>query len=301
MKNLYFLLLFHSVPHIHRTRCWQIGGTIMLEILLGSPKEAKLIYSIFRSLCNDYESELKIVNQRCIKINPKIWEKSIERLIIPGLVQFIINHKEQQLMLTMIKEQYYFLEEEEQQQIIHIAQSIMEGEREDIPGVKQFPQRELILKEALEQFLRPDLYFSYTSFEKFRLHEYTTGLRSIVELAIEEYKLEQEYQNFIQSLRDYLVNRECVLDEIAIVHDTHFQVFNHFDEMTEDELKTYIDKKFVRQHPMYIDTNLLGPIVSIAPKKIKLFSDDPFDGMIQTILNVFEERVSIHSLSEFQN
>lgn len=273
----------------------------MLEILLGSPKEAKLIYSIFRTMCRGNETELQIVNQQSIKISPEIWDVTIEKLVIPGLIQFIINHKEHQIMGRIIKDFYFFLEEEEQQQIIHIAQSIIEGERTDIPRVDPFFPRDVILRDALEGFLKPDLYFSFTSFQQFRLHKYIARIQEYVEVAIEEYKLEQEYQSFIQSLRDYLITRNAVIDKLSIVHDhKNFFVYKAKQVMPENELVTYIDKTFVHQHPMYIDSKLLGPIVSIAPKQIFLYTNDPFDGMVQTIQNIFQERVSLQKRNEFQ-
>ena len=47
-------------------------------------------------------------------------------------------------------------------------------------------------------------------------------LRSYVEAAIDEYKMEQEYQTFIQSLRDYVMSKEPMLDHVHIVHDGYF-------------------------------------------------------------------------------
>jgi putative sporulation protein YtxC len=126
-------------------------------------------------------------------------------------------------------------------------------------------------------------------------------LREYVEVAIEEYKLEQEYQSFIQSLRDYITEKESKMERISIVHDNGYFVYNaDKQELTEQELITYVDQTFVYQHPMYIDSHLLAPIVSIAPVLLSLYTNDPFDGMIQTIQNIFQERVSIHNLSEFQ-
>jgi putative sporulation protein YtxC len=272
----------------------------MLEILFGSPKEAKTIYDIFRSMGKGFDSELQVINHQCVKISPKTWDNSIEQIVISGMVRFIIDHKEHQLILSIIKEAYYFLEEEEQQQILHITQSIIEGERTDLPQIQHFLSRDVILHNALEQFLRPNLYFSFTSFQKFRLQEYIARLRDYVDIAIEEYKLEQEYQNFIQSLRDYLHAKESILERISIVHDNGYFVYQANNQKVDNqELKNYIDETFVNQHPMYIDKDLLAPIVSIAPKRISLYTNDPFDGMVQTIQNVFQERLVIHSLEEF--
>ena len=274
----------------------------MLEIFFGSPKEAKTIYSIFLSMCKGLDSELQLLNQRSIKINPKTWDISLEQIIIPGLVQFIIEYKERQILVAIIKEKYYFLVEEEQQQIIHIAQSIIEGERKNLPRAQKLAPRDDILRTAFEQFLRPDLHFSFTSFQKFRLHEYREKLREYVEVAIEEYKLEQEYQSFIQSLRDYLAMKKCVVEWILIVHEHNkgYYIFKrNKQKIPEHELKKYIDNDFVDQHPMEIDSDLLAPIVSMAPNRISLYTNDPFDGMVQTIQNIFQERVDIHSYHEF--
>ena len=56
----------------------------------------------------------------------------------------------------------------------------------------------------------------------FRLAKYYERLRSYVEAAIDEYKMEQEYQTFIQSLRDYVMSKEPMLDHVHIVHDGYF-------------------------------------------------------------------------------
>lgn len=56
----------------------------------------------------------------------------------------------------------------------------------------------------------------------FRLGKYYERLKGYVEAAIDEYKMEQEYQTFIQSLRDYVTRKEPVLDHVRIVHDGHF-------------------------------------------------------------------------------
>ncbi len=272
----------------------------MLEILFGSPKEARTMYSIFRSISKTYASELQLVNNQCIKITPKSWDITLEQFVIPGLIKFIIGYKEQDLIINMLEDLYYFSEEEEQQQILHITQAIIDGEREEIPNLQKLTPREHFVREALEEFLRPDLYFTYTSFQKFRLHNYLHSLREYVEIAIEEYKMEQEYQNFIQSLREYLYENESKIPAIHIVFDQDYVIYNENKCMIpETDLKELIDQEFVYKHPMYIDKRLLAPLVSMVPSKISLYANDFLDGMIQTIQNIFEERVTLHRLEEF--
>lgn len=60
-----------------------------------------------------------------------------------------------------------------------------------------------------------------------------------------------------------------------------------------------IDRNLIISQPMYIDSSILAPLVSIAPNIIYLYTDDIDDGMIQTIQNVFQERIFLCSQSDF--
>ncbi|XQY90947.1 putative sporulation protein YtxC [Metabacillus sp. HB246100] len=274
----------------------------MLEILFTSPKEARTIYSIFRKNRIENKSELQLLNDEVITINPTLWDVAVEKMIIPGFVQFICEHKEHEMMITLIKQDYYFKDEDEQHQILQIAYSIMEGERTDIPGIKEGPSRELLLRKILSQFLKPNLSFSYAAFQRFRLHPYIERLRDYVEVAIEEYKLEQEYQVFIHNIREYLVKRETKVHQLFLVHkEKEYILLNdQYRVLSEQELIQSIDQQFIYQHPMYIDSKLLAPLVSMAPNVINVYTDNQYDGMLHTIQNIFQERVTIHNLHEFK-
>lgn len=292
-----------SSSHIYSMRCSQIGGTNMFEILFESPKEAETICSIFRSICKENQLKINQDDPESIQLLSKKWDESVEQLIIRGIIHYIIEHKEQEVMLSIIQNHFYFEDHEEQQQILHIAQSIIEGDRSEIPQIQKFQHRETYLKEALQQFLRPNLSFSFHSFFTFRLQDYLKRLQRYVEVAIEEYKLEQEYQNFIQTLRDYITVTASKLDAVKIHHDEQFTIYNRAGiEMSENELKQYIDTSFIKKQPhMYIDCELLAPLVCISPKKIILYTDEPDAGMNQTIQNIFQERVQIFPKSQSLN
>jgi putative sporulation protein YtxC len=150
-------------------------------------------------------------------------------------------------------------------------------------------------------FLKDGLSFSIVSFVTFRLKRYIERLHHYVELAIDEYKLEQEYQNFVQMLRDYVSEREAKWSVVHLVH--HSPDFLFFDEqlrqVTKQELKQWIDRNLTVNQPMYIDSSVLAPLVSIAPHTIYLYTEHADDGMVQTIQNVFQERIRFCQLSDF--
>ncbi|MGG3572777.1 putative sporulation protein YtxC [Bacillus gobiensis] len=241
-----------------------------------------------------------VIHKGTNKIGIQISEPSIsiEEFVKPLVAQFILECKENECLTAIIKGNYYFLDHEEQQQILHLAHSVIEGDVV-IPSLQDKPPREHYIHQELAQISLSSGSFSIRSFMTFRLAQYHERLREYVESAIEEYKMEQEYQNFIQSLRDYVYKNEPKLEKVHIVHDHQFAIWE-LRYMSEKEKKKYIDRQFIKEHPMYIDSLLLAPLVSIAPLQIEIYTKDIEHAMIQTIQNIFQERVRLYSLKAFK-
>ncbi|WP_199425616.1 putative sporulation protein YtxC [Thermaerobacillus caldiproteolyticus] len=228
--------------------------------------------------------------------------ESISRFLIPSITQFILRFIEDRLLLSIISGTFYFKDEEEQQQILQLAHSFIDGERYDYRcDHERVIPRETLIEEALLLFLKDDLSFSFESFVKFRLKLYIERLQHYVELAIDEYKLEQEYQNFVQMLRDCVQSRQSKLSAIHLVHQPPGFVFydEKFRKITLSQLKQLIDRNLIISQPMYVDSSVLAPLVSIAPQNIYLYTTHEDDGMVQTIQNVFQERIQLCHPVEF--
>lgn len=200
----------------------------------------------------------------------------------------------------MIEETYCFTDQDEQQQILQLAHSIIEGEADVLPFEPMKPPRKQYILDELRTICLEDEVFSIRSFQIFRLGKYYEQLRETVEAAIDEYKMEQEYQNFIQTLRDYVMAKPPRIKKVHIVHDGSFTLWE-MRYVPEREKMKYIDRRFVRDHPMYIDSHLLAPLISIAPDEVVLYTDQPEHMMVRTIQNVFQERVQMLPLQAFSN
>lgn len=150
---------------------------------------------------------------------------SIQRFIEPVLVRFFLECKEDEHMLSLIEGSYCFSDPDEQQQILQLAHSIIEGDLDDLPfKQKKLPRSQYILEELQTISLETGV-FSVRSFQTFRLGNYYEQLREYVEAAIDEYKMEQEYQNFIQTLRDYVTSNTPRMEKVHIVHDGTFTLW----------------------------------------------------------------------------
>lgn len=268
----------------------------MAEIIFRSRMDAKRFYDHLLK-CLRYNPS----NQDILLLEDRhIVEISGSRVgfgaVKDAFYEFIIKIKRDDWFRAILQEKYFFEDLEEQQHIMEIIYSVLEGQREDLAVLIKENREEPQIREAVEEIFQDHVSFSFDSFLKFRLRPYLKMLESYVEISIDEYKMEQEYQMFIQTLRDFLASREPKMDTLHLLFDEEITFFDEkFEEIKRGELMRMIDRKLLFNHPVYVDSASIAPLLSIAPKSIHLYTKNPEEPLVRTIKNIFEERVMIKS------
>ncbi|MEW8971726.1 MAG: sporulation protein YtxC, partial [Mesobacillus sp.] len=110
------------------------------------------------------------------------------------------------------------------------------------------------------------------------------------------------YQVFLHTLRGFLDDRKPQMSHLYLVIDENMVFYNQqFAEMKRSELFRSIDRKLLVNHPVYVDSGTIAPLLSIAPETIYLYTDDPHQPLVRTIINLFEERVKVNPITAFQD
>ncbi|MCP8967412.1 putative sporulation protein YtxC [Ectobacillus ponti] len=274
----------------------------MIEIHFEEEHEAKIVYEHIMAGTRRQGSAADVqMSAKTVTVHvPAAEERYVADIVIPSLVRFILEVKENQWLLSILREAFYFEDPEEQQQIIHIIHSILDGERQDIPGLAGESTRTELLLHSLQDVVCGPVSFSFQSYTMFRLKEYTAYLSYLVEAAIDEYKLEQEYQTFVETLRQIIGRRKARLSVLHLVHDGSFLFYDEKGtRLTQDRLLQYIDESIVHTRGMYIDANVIAPLLAISPGTIHLYTAHVDHNMVITIRNVFQERVKLYHVHEF--
>lgn len=89
---------------------------------------------------------------------------SFHSLLASVLTEHVIQTKEEEWLLDIIETMFYFHIEEEQQQILTIARSILEGDRKDLPSLRNFFDRYAHIYDAFAKNIDPDTTFYYERF-----------------------------------------------------------------------------------------------------------------------------------------
>jgi putative sporulation protein YtxC len=276
-----------------------IGGIWLAEIIFQSKMDAHKFYHHLLK-CLQYSSDnqdiLLLEDRYIVRIFENGFSTVTFEKVKDAFFEFIIKIKRDDWFREILKDQYYYEDPEEQQQIMEIIYSILEGQREDLAVFLKEMSEEPKIKEAIGQVFQEDISFSFDSFLKFRLRSYIQMLESYVKISIDEYKMEQEYQMFIQTLREFLVNREPKKEILHLLFDEEITFFSEsFEEIKRGELSKMIDRKLLFNHPVYVDSASIAPLLSLAPTTIFLYTKDPEEPLVRTIKNIFEERVTIKS------
>ena len=277
----------------------------MAEIIFQSKMDARRFYNhllTYLPLNLDEKTILLIEDRHIVQVLDESMSNVIVNKVKTAFNDFITTIKRDDWFRDIIKNHYFFQDEDEVQQIMEIIYSILEGQREDLTVFLKENYKEIsFIEEAVDQIFQGVVSFSFESMFKFRLRPYFQMLEEYVELAIDEYKMEQEYQIFIQMLRDFLAKREPKMATLHVLFDGEITFYNaEFIEIKRAELTKMIDRKLLVNHPVYVDSVSIAPLLSIAPTSIFLYTNNPEEPLVRTIKNIFEERVTIKSFKSLR-
>lgn len=261
----------------------------MITIELQNESDAKV-------LCNRFsDTRAAVLKVRCEENRVLVGFKeqsSAVAFVSAVLADYVLASREEDMLLDLIRTKFYFQDKDEQEQILAITKSIIQGEKPDLPGLKSASSRKQVLLDAFSDFLEDGASFHYESFSRFRLKAYQECLQHYVEMAIDEYKLEQDYQDFVENLRRLLKYQEPLIETIHVFFQHEFALYGpEHERIDENEIYDQLDPILKRGWGLDIEPSVLLTLLGIAPKTLFLYTDNVDAGMIQTIQNVFQERV----------
>lgn len=233
---------------------------------------------------------------KIITIIPDKHKGSTQALGMLLLELWIVQSKKETIM-EIIKQYYYY---EDQQEINHILEVLYERLLTKEPlGQASSEVREELLQLLISELDTPAP-FDFDACIAHHDKHFQLLMISEVGYAIDECKQEEQYQHFIQSLREYIKNQP---DKTRILHIVQGEPFTFYNEKghryTAEELQFHIQKE-----PIYIvgldeDELNITPIITLLPTYIYIYGQDPNDAKTTAVQTIFQERVAFKSLQSF--
>ncbi|NOU92148.1 putative sporulation protein YtxC [Paenibacillus sp. LMG 31456] len=212
------------------------------------------------------------------------------------VADWIISDKEEELLKALILKEFDYKQENDISSILSYYRQMLHMERTD----ESWEQRELVLhrKEKIRlsiyTFMQENTVLNIDGFMKFRLNEYREELREMAEYAIDEFLMDQQYREFISLLQYFVYIQEAKIPLAHLIHKggNEFLLLNEEMEKIDTTGDTTLTIEMLEKDINFEDV-IVSTLISVSPQLIYIHTRDPDVQIIQTIKQIFENRVEI--------
>ncbi|MEK3786002.1 MULTISPECIES: putative sporulation protein YtxC [Paenibacillus] len=236
---------------------------------------------------------------RCSSANPAISSLTCLPRLIRALSSLLADYMEYSLerpvVSSLIRNQQAGLEEEEYVRIEQHCMSLLHHTNE------MSQKRHHFLMLGVESALRENAELHLKGLLRFRLQAYKLALQDLVDFSLEEFWADRQYEEFMGLLKYFVFFQESMIPLVHVIHQGASQ-FTILDAKMEPVSMEPAHDIIVELPEMELgigmEEMIVSSLISISPARILLYTDEPGAAIIQTVLNIFENKVEIYEKAD---
>lgn len=203
------------------------------------------------------------------------------------LASLIIDLYEENLLKHIISNNYFYFTDIEQRKILEICKDYLySGDLDEVTLRKDS------LKISCIEYFANNKSVVLDGFINFRISDYIKIIDYVVDLAVNKFVIDKEYNEFVDLLKCYINSKES---ETALIH----LVYKNQETILLDEFKNIIpiddnslSSKYLSDITFSSNDYALNTLLTLLPKKICIHDiDNVQDEFINTIKLIFDNRV----------
>lgn len=208
------------------------------------------------------------------------------------ICDFAMNYMRDMVLENLIKRYYSYFSQTEREIILQLTiQKLNEKNSE-----KKLNEGKIYIIESIQNYLQENDYINLEGFVNFRLKKLIADLKYSVESTIDEFLMEQEYQEFLKLLKYFVTLQEPKIEQVHITVDQEGSL------QLRDSEQRLLDYSFPVSNGLSLLSSkiqkedfIISFLVNFAPKKIIVhqFLCCYYPKAVEAILNIFSERVVI--------
>lgn len=215
-----------------------------------------------------------------------------------AVAEYIIDRSEKTILERMIGKELEDSGEGDLKSVMTYCKQLMdaaeepEGERSDNHGRTR---RIRLLKADIKDYMKESPLLILEGFLQFRMRQYEDELFEVMEYAMDEYLMDQQYKEFIALLKYFVFIQDAKIPEAHLMHKGghEFVLLNeqllpidteHLDSSLKVE---FLDKDF------NLEDLIVSTLITIAPQTIYIHTREPEIPIIKTIMQIFEDRAKL--------
>lgn len=235
-----------------------------------------------------------------IQMEERMPQKEFLDAVSKAMVDVFLAFRLGKMIDGIIGEYYYYTNPIEKERIQELTHWIFSGEDEDSLKIRKNKDPSEIIQSLFVSNIKNTTAVHFDSIVKFCLNPFKELLIHYVGLAIDEFKREEEHQDFVNMLRNYITKKEPSVPLVYMLQGDPFIFFNENGRRLSDKDL----RKRMESEALYIfglDENELNlaPLIAMAPEKIRIYGNDPFEPKTLTIINIFQEKAVFEHIQHF--
>ncbi len=224
-----------------------------------------------------------------INYNTSDKENSIRELLADIIADIVINNLEKELIDNIIDNYYDKFNENEKSEIKKYSFQHLNNTSKNLT---RLVRKEEIISQLIN-YLDNNKELNIEGFARFRLKSYIDELELAVQKAVDDFVIEEEYNEFLDLLRYFVDLQEPEIDLINVIKldETSFQLLDSEKKPVKDKnLEKCIEELTKEENIEFIDL-LISALINISPARILLHFDD--ENIEKTLNNIFGENIFI--------
>lgn len=210
------------------------------------------------------------------------------------LTDFIIECHEKSIIRSLILNDYSYFSNAEKEMILGKTFDLLTCSKNDFIKILVVLKRRFHIKQCILNFISENSYIDISGFIKFRLAEYKNLLSELIEKVINEFKIQNEYKEFIAMLKFFVDTQKNRVPKLHIIFekDGEYTILNeHNKNITSDCFKDFLNEQ--NNRALTNEDLLISSLISLAPKKIiiHLATQNYNKKILSTIEQIFTNKV----------
>ncbi|SMO34464.1 putative sporulation protein YtxC [Melghirimyces algeriensis] len=218
-------------------------------------------------------------------------EKEIQKSLGMTVAEYIVTVNEPHVIRKIIQRVFHFRHPDDSRKIEQYALHLLDDSEADEPPYRKRKER---MARQVMRYLNQHHVLAVDGFFHFRLKHYRDGLIRLVEHAVDEFLLEQEYREFIELLRYFVSIQQpkCSLVHVLHIEKRQFRLLDRKGDPLQLKDMGSIAQDLLEQ-PFSHEDLIVSTLLTVAPKQVVLHTQNPEENVIRTLEQVFESRMTL--------
>lgn len=201
------------------------------------------------------------------------------------LTYAVIDFYEPNLISNLINTNYFYFSTEDKKQIYNLCLTNVDFSN----SIAMFN----IISNSFYEYFSNNKYVILDGFVNFRLNDYIKELDLLVDMCVNKFIVDREYNEFISLLKIYIQTTPCnastlhliYKNEESIILDENKNLIKYNDELMK--------QKYISDITFSSNDFALNSLLTLLPKKLYIHIADKEDDFIKTLKLIFDNRVCV--------